>query len=456
MSRGGLKVPRVMARVLRFALPLSQISGEQEAFVAAVAAHARVELRVIPIPTHAGLYAAVESGSVDMLWAPPLVALDLVEWAGATPIATVVRRSRTSYPSVLFARDDETVPLATLLGRRIAWVSPLSAAGHALPVRFLEAEGYGREREEEHFFHTHEATIRAVRQGQAELGATYGQLSRTTGRIQLPAEAGTGLRVVAVAGFVPNEVILAGRRVSSLERLSLGESLRRRSPEELRWLGPELGAERFSLQVTRHLEPLRRLTRIARQSDAPPRMPLQPGTAWLALIDLLAGEHQVLGELVVAQGLDDGGHILDGDAAQELVVWLDQDGDPLRAYVEAARGAGAGLVDRQLVGGQGALEGGVDLLGTPGRAGALGSAIRAAVDADEQVTLSLRHGGAHASVAPGAQGDILACPCGHRMKYSVTLFDKKGLARLRRAKGLPHHIEPIRPAKSPPQQDFGP
>lgn len=54
----------------------------------------------------------------------------------------------------------------------------------------------------------------------------------------------------------------------------------------------------------------------------------------------------------------------------------------------------------------------------------------------------------------GLNVDILACPCGHRMKYVATIFDKKGLARLLRAKGLPHHLEPIRPARGPPQQDF--
>ena len=54
----------------------------------------------------------------------------------------------------------------------------------------------------------------------------------------------------------------------------------------------------------------------------------------------------------------------------------------------------------------------------------------------------------------GLKLDVLACPCGHRMKYVATIFDKKGLARLLRAKGLPHHLEPIRPARGPPQQDF--
>ncbi|MFO0713964.1 MAG: hypothetical protein U0353_29175 [Sandaracinus sp.] len=36
----------------------------------------------------------------------------------------------------------------------------------------------------------------------------------------------------------------------------------------------------------------------------------------------------------------------------------------------------------------------------------------------------------------------------------ATIFDKKGLARLLRANGLPHQLEPIRPAHGPPQQDF--
>lgn len=40
------------------------------------------------------------------------------------------------------------------------------------------------------------------------------------------------------------------------------------------------------------------------------------------------------------------------------------------------------------------------------------------------------------------------------MKYAATIFDKKGLARLLRAKGLPHRTEPIRPARAPPQRDF--
>jgi len=43
-------------------------------------------------------------------------------------------------------------------------------------------------------------------------------------------------------------------------------------------------------------------------------------------------------------------------------------------------------------------------------------------------------------------------------RQRTRIFDRKGLARLLRAKGLPHHLEPIRPARAPPQQgfEFGP
>jgi hypothetical protein len=53
--------------------------------------------------------------------------------------------------------------------------------------------------------------------------------------------------------------------------------------------------------------------------------------------------------------------------------------------------------------------------------------------------------------------DVLACPCGGRMKYVATIFDRKGLQRLLRAKGLPHLIERAMPARAPPQAelDFG-
>jgi len=50
--------------------------------------------------------------------------------------------------------------------------------------------------------------------------------------------------------------------------------------------------------------------------------------------------------------------------------------------------------------------------------------------------------------------DVLACPCGKRMKYLATIFDRVELQRLLIAKGLPHRIEKLHPARGPPQSSF--
>jgi hypothetical protein len=47
--------------------------------------------------------------------------------------------------------------------------------------------------------------------------------------------------------------------------------------------------------------------------------------------------------------------------------------------------------------------------------------------------------------------DVLACPCGKRMRYLATIFDRKEPERLLTAKGLPHRIEPIRTTTAAPR-----
>jgi hypothetical protein len=58
----------------------------------------------------------------------------------------------------------------------------------------------------------------------------------------------------------------------------------------------------------------------------------------------------------------------------------------------------------------------------------------------------------------GLDIDVLACPCGHRMKLVAVIFEKKSLARMLAAHRLPNHIAPTAPARAPPQMDldFGP
>lgn len=272
LTPGGSTVPLTMMNVLKMALPTALLTADQVAFFEVLGARARIPVEPIPISTHAGLCAAVESGAVQLVWAPPLVALDLRSWGSAAPLAAVIRGGRTSHPSVLAVRCDEEIEtLDDLPGRRVAWVSKLSAAGYVMPRLFLASTCLLSPAafREQRFLFTHQAVLRALLQGDTDVGATYAKVSRS-GALSLPPGS-AGLRILAVTGFVPSEVLMATDAVSPLERLSLGEALRRMTHHELALLGEELAVERFSLRVEGHLEPLARMTSLARHCEVGPR-----------------------------------------------------------------------------------------------------------------------------------------------------------------------------------------
>ena len=58
----------------------------------------------------------------------------------------------------------------------------------------------------------------------------------------------------------------------------------------------------------------------------------------------------------------------------------------------------------------------------------------------------------------GLDLDVLACPCGRRMKFIAVIFERKSLARMLAAHGLHARVMPTLPARAPPQGDldFGP
>jgi hypothetical protein len=50
--------------------------------------------------------------------------------------------------------------------------------------------------------------------------------------------------------------------------------------------------------------------------------------------------------------------------------------------------------------------------------------------------------------------NVLACPCGERMKYVAVIFEKKSLARLLAAHGHRARVMPTLAARAPPQIDL--
>lgn len=240
-----LAVPETRHDVHSFAEGLSRRSGEPVTLLAS--------------PSHAGLLAALDGGA-DAVWAPPLVALALHREGRAEPLVAAVRGGRTSYPAVLVAQEGASLRLGQAPPLTLAVASPLSAAGGRVASLFLA--GLGQRVRAERTCGSHEAVVRAVLDGRAELGATYGRLSGDA--IVVPhARDGGGLRVLAVAGVVPADAIVVARELAAERAAALRAALVSLDAEELGAVRRGLGVESFASVDAAHLRPLVRLTTLA-------------------------------------------------------------------------------------------------------------------------------------------------------------------------------------------------
>lgn len=230
---------------------------------------------LLPVHSYAALAHAVDGGAADLVWAPPIVALDLVSWRSASVIAAVVRGGSTAYPSVLVTRRGGRVrDVADLVDARIAWVSRLSAAGFVVPSMHLESLGLPSSSflGSQTFVRGHRAALEAVDEGRADVAACYARRLRH-GAMSLPHE-GSDFRVLAVAGWVPSDVVMASARVPVSLAAAIGAALSRMTREGIEPLSDFLDTERFAIADDAHLDDLRAMTTRARvgrvASEAPP------------------------------------------------------------------------------------------------------------------------------------------------------------------------------------------
>ncbi len=128
------------------------------------------------VPSYAALESALTAGDAQLAWVPPILLADGDE-SRLVPLLTALRGGASEYCSVLFVlADSDLFTLADLRGSRAAWVDKCSAAGYLLPRLHLVAEGLRLESlfGEESFLGSHVEVVRAVFEGRADVGATYG------------------------------------------------------------------------------------------------------------------------------------------------------------------------------------------------------------------------------------------------------------------------------------------
>lgn len=237
-------------------------------FTAAMRARTGHSIIVVPVASHAGIESVLDRGVADLGWAPPLVALDLVAFGSARLLVTVSRGGRTAYPSVLVVHRDRGIrTLADLPGTRVAWVSRLSAAGYEVPRLFLEASGLALDDlfAEELVAGGHLSALAHVAAGRVDVAACYGVRDDHSSALELPIR-GSALRILAVAGPVPSDVLLSGRSVDPATAERLAAALVSLDDVALSPLRELLGIERFVRPSPRHLDPLSSLRALARDA----------------------------------------------------------------------------------------------------------------------------------------------------------------------------------------------
>ncbi len=192
------------------------ISAKHERFCQELSRGLELEVRPLQAKSYTELSEAVEQGKVALAWLPPIIANKLSSASRALPVAIPVRAGSSTFSTALFGHPEGPSRLEDLSGVRVAWVERFSASGYAVIRAALRARGYSLEKMfgSEIFAGSHQAVVRAVQNGQADVGATYFHRD-PAGRVVNPGWADANIRVLCEYGPVPADVLAAGTQLPS-------------------------------------------------------------------------------------------------------------------------------------------------------------------------------------------------------------------------------------------------
>lgn len=209
----------------RFAF-LADGSASQD-LLSCLEAHLGTDCVLDPVytPSHAALYELVQSGEPVFAWCPPIVARDLARFEGARLIATVLRGATATYYAAITALASSSITrVEHLREARVGWVSRASAAGYVVPRAYLVSLGLPLRFGSEHLYGTHARAVAALGRGEVDAIATYTVMQ--SGAFSVPHVPGG--RVLATAGPIPGEVIVASRQVPVRASEAMASRLRAR------------------------------------------------------------------------------------------------------------------------------------------------------------------------------------------------------------------------------------
>jgi len=184
--------------------------------------------RVVPYESYSALLDNL--WSIAFCWLPPAIYVRATT-RNVSLLCALGRSRSASYRGAIFTRADgphET--LASLEGKRIAWVDRDSCSGHLFPRLFLHRSGYrpGALFADQLYAGSHEEVVRAVREGRAEVGATYVHVDprdETTVVGSAWHGAGVPMRVLGLTPPIPSDVIAIGPDAANDEIARVSDAL---------------------------------------------------------------------------------------------------------------------------------------------------------------------------------------------------------------------------------------
>jgi phosphate/phosphite/phosphonate ABC transporter binding protein len=227
------------------------------------------------------LASELEKDRVDYAWMSPTLMLLTNERIQLRPLLSAVRDDRTEYHSALFVDGSRPwYSLDDVRGKTVAWVDPTSAAGYLFPRVHMATRGrdpttfFGKEL----FMRSHADVVRAVFDGRADIGATYGlcpevgEPVKRAGFIDVtPAHP---VRVIEWTGAIPNDVIAGhgllskpDHRIFSNAILTLAET-----DKGKRLLRKAFAADTFMTTPRNTLKPVAELVEEARRKGVLPHL----------------------------------------------------------------------------------------------------------------------------------------------------------------------------------------
>lgn len=168
-------------------------------------------------PTYDELSDALATNKVDLAWITPLAFVQASQkHRDVTALSKAMRASDGGlfYRSVFIVKADSKVAdLKGLQGKKVAWVGKLSASGYLFPRALMKEQGLDPDKvfSNEAFAGDHPAVCKAVRDGSADVGATFAAEPKEGSALEATgcSDAGpvTDFKVIASTPNLPNEVI---------------------------------------------------------------------------------------------------------------------------------------------------------------------------------------------------------------------------------------------------------